>query len=188
MKRFDDYYNACMSDLLGEDNTSNVPNPEDFNAETSVDVADKLAEELKEHFGEDVKEVQIPSTLSNQIKAFLWTNDALKISIQISVLKSRIDNDYKITIQDLSKEDSKVIDIPDDQVETQIMDVIEKLEAIKDAAKGPESTSDENDSTLPQFNTQDNNPANPANPQNPEQPAQSGGSGTPNEFSQGLNA
>jgi len=128
MKRFDDYYNACMSDLLGEDNTSNVPNPEDFNAETSVDVADKLAEELKEHFGEDVKEVQIPSTLSNQIKAFLWTNDALKISIQISVLKSRIDNDYKITIQDLSKEDSKVIDIPDDQVETQIMDVIEKLD------------------------------------------------------------
>ena len=41
MKRFDTYYNACMGDLLGEDNTSNVPNPDDFNTETSVDVADK---------------------------------------------------------------------------------------------------------------------------------------------------
>lgn len=164
MKNFDSYYNNCMKTLLGEDN-SVIPSALNYKDNTSEDVSEKLKEELQEHFKDQIKEIDIPSTISNKIKAFLWSVDKLGISVQISVIKSRIDQDYKITIKDLNKEDDSVIDIPDDHIESQIKDVVEKLNTIKNNAKGPEDTSEENDTALPSFNSVDNNPANPANPQ-----------------------
>jgi len=165
MKNFDLYYNTYMETLLGENNSSVIPSANDYNDNTSQDVSDKLKEELEEHFKGQIKEIDIPSTISNKIKAFLWTVDKLGISIQISITKSRIDKDYKITLRDLNKEDDSVIDIPDDHLETQIKDVVEKLNTIKNSAKGPEETSEENNTALPNFNSTDNNPANPINPQ-----------------------
>ena len=70
MKNFDLYYNTYMETLLGENNSSVIPSANDYNDNTSQDVSDKLKEELEEHFKGQIKEVDIPSTISNKIKAF----------------------------------------------------------------------------------------------------------------------
>jgi len=153
MNKFDAYLKKCLESVnaIYEANDSAIPNPDDFNANTTSDVADKLFEELQEHFGEEIKKIEIPSTISKDINAFLWTNDTLKLSYQITVTRSRVDNDYKITIRNLNKA-GDVIDIADDQLESQINDVIEKMQDIKSEAKGPTPTSEENPSMLPNAN------------------------------------
>ena len=146
MNNFDTYLQKCLESVNGsimEANDSAIPNDEYYNGDTAVDVAGKLFKELQKHFEGEIKRIQLPSTISNDLNAFIWTNDTLKISYQITVSRSRIDN-----ITNLNKKDD-VIDIADAPLETQIKDVITKMNDIKNNAKGPEPTSTENTSELP---------------------------------------
>ena len=184
MNNFDAYLQKCLRSVnVFESNDSIIPNDQDFNGNTAHDVADKLFEELNEHFEGEIKKVHVPSTISNDLNAFIWTNDVLKISYQITVSRSRVDDDYKITLTNLNEKDD-VIDIAEDQVETQINDVISKMNDIKNNAKGPEPTSTENTSELPSTS----NLAKATEPQDAapisnQAPTGSAGSGG---FSQGL--
>jgi len=184
MNNFDAYLNQCLKSVnVFENNDSAIPNEKDFKSNTAIDVADKLFEELQEHFEGEIKRIQVPSTISNDLNAFIWSNETLGISYQITVTRSRIDDDYKITLTNLNKKDD-VIDIAEDQLESQINDVVSKMKDIKNSAKEPEPTSTENTSELPSTS----NLAKATEPQNAapisnQAPTGSAGSGG---FSQGL--
>jgi len=184
MNNFDAYLQQCLKSVnIFEGNDSAIPNNQDFNGNTAIDVANKLLEELNEHFEGEIKKVHVPSTISKDLNAFIWSNDTLKISYQITISRSRVDDDYKITLTDLNK-NHEVIDIADAPLETQINDVITKMNDIKKNAEGPEPTSTENTSELPSTSNlaQATEPQN-APPISNQAPTGSAGSGG---FSQGL--